>query len=185
MGVDKAAIEYQGKAQALLCHELLSTRCERAFLSLRNDQEIPEEWRRIPQVADSYEGIGPLSGVLSAMEQYPAASWLVLACDLPFVTGPALDELIRFRDLGCPVTAWRDPQKGYPEPLFAIYEPACRAPLEAALEAHRYSLRQVIEGLPGCWLEPADGTILVNVNTQEEYRRAMRDLRSQQAQRPC
>jgi len=43
---------------------------------------------------------GPMAGVLSAMRWAPHASWLVVACDLPLLSGPALEWLLATRSPG-------------------------------------------------------------------------------------
>ena len=39
-----------------------------------------------PQIVDRQPGIGPIAGISAALLEHPKAAWLVLACDLPFLT---------------------------------------------------------------------------------------------------
>ena len=31
-------------------------------------------------------GLGPIAGITAALQRHPKAAWLVVACDLPFLT---------------------------------------------------------------------------------------------------
>ena len=46
-------------------------------------------------IVDLRGGEGPIVGIRSAMAAHPAAAWLVLACDLPFLSDAAIEELLR------------------------------------------------------------------------------------------
>ena len=66
------------------------------------------------------------------------------------------------------VTAYRSAHDGLPEPLCAIYEPATRAPILAAIEAGRHCPRKFILGTGVPLVELPEATALDNVNTPEE-----------------
>lgn len=123
MGKDKAAIVYSDKPQYQHAFELLEKVCGRVFISSRADQG-GSAFEKYPQIHDrpEYQGKGPLSGILSAMHAYPDVSWLVLACDLPFVTIETLNYLITNRSRKAAATAYKSQIDGLPEPLCAIWE---------------------------------------------------------------
>ena len=73
---------------------------------------------------DSVAGEGPIVGIRSALAANPNVAWLVLACDLPFLSDAALSQLLRERDPAAVATAYRSTHDGLPEPLCAIWEPA-------------------------------------------------------------
>ncbi len=133
MGQDKALINYHGKPQIEFLFDLLTECCDSVFISKRNDQTLPSADRPACRQAGatdhsyinddlSFKGGGPLVGILSAMKAYPNASWLVIACDLPFVTQETLQLLIRQRDLSKLATAFKSSHDQLPEPLCAIWE---------------------------------------------------------------
>jgi molybdopterin-guanine dinucleotide biosynthesis protein A len=120
---------------------------------------------RLPDVDDCR---GPIAGVLSALRSTPGASWVIAACDLPRVNTRAVRWLIDRRE---PETTAVFPYiNGYFEPLLAVYEPAARAYLEAAIADREFSLQvlpsvsEVVgaippPGLERCWFnanEPSD-----------------------------
>ncbi len=120
MGQDKALINYHGKPQIKFLFDLLTECCDSVFISKRNDQTSTDH----SYINDdlSFEGGGPLVGILSAMKAHPDASWLVMACDLPFVTQEALQLLIQQRDPSKLATAFKSTHDQLPEPLCAIWE---------------------------------------------------------------
>src|ERR1700690_4215463 len=85
MGRDKALLEFHGRPQVQYIFDLLNKYCDQVFLSKRVDQK---DHKNIPTINDAPEFTdhGPLGGILSAMKEFPDANWLVLACDLPFIT---------------------------------------------------------------------------------------------------
>ena len=120
MGQDKALIEFHGKPQYLYAHEILAPYCEKVFLSKRMGASISLE-NNIEDLSQ-YANKGPLSGILSAMETYPHADWLVLACDLPLVEGETIEALIHHRDHLAIATVFRSANDRLPEPLCGIWE---------------------------------------------------------------
>ena len=86
MGQDKALLKRDGRSQLASLVALLEPMVERVFVSTRSDQREESERRRFAQIIDNYSDIGPVAGVLSAMEEHPAVDWLVVACDLPNVS---------------------------------------------------------------------------------------------------
>ncbi|MFT5701220.1 MAG: molybdopterin-guanine dinucleotide biosynthesis protein A [Desulforhopalus sp.] len=80
--------------------------------TLDDTQRIPD----IPGVA------GPLTGVLSAMRWQPCVSWLVIACDMPFISDDALNWLLSGRRPGCWGRLPRLADAEFCEPLLAWYD---------------------------------------------------------------
>ena len=79
MGHDKALLQRGGQSQLSYLASLLGHCTERVFVSARSDQLNDPERGRFATIADRYEGIGPIAGILSAMDAYPDADWLVVA----------------------------------------------------------------------------------------------------------
>ena len=129
MGRDKASLSTPEGPLWLRTWNLLQTVCPDAYLSIREDQELPKsEPTRHPKIVDSAPGRGPLGGILDAFARNPDHAWLVLACDLPLLDPATLQTLIGQRDPAKLATAFLSNFDGLPEPLCAIYEPAA-APL--------------------------------------------------------
>ncbi len=94
MKADKSLLRYHDKSQVEYCYDLLLPLCKRVLVSNRSEQADLKEHEGLSQIHDIFPNIGPLGGILSAMTQYPKVSWLVLACDLPFVTERAIKALV-------------------------------------------------------------------------------------------
>jgi len=173
---DKAALQYRGKSQLDRAFELAARHVPRVFVSVRPSQVGDPARARHPMIVDSIAGEGPIVGIRSALAAHPQVAWLVLACDLPFLSDAALSQLLRERDPTAVATAYRSAHDGLPEPLCAIWEPAAAAAL-AAYEAEggrcprKFLIRQAVP-----LLEPKDRRALDNVNTPEEYSRALASL---------
>jgi molybdopterin-guanine dinucleotide biosynthesis protein A len=171
---DKAAIEFRtGETQLDAAMKLLEGRVSRAFVSVRADQRDDPARARYPHIVDRGESQGPMAGISAAFAKYPDAAWLVLACDLPFLDGRTLDTLLAARSTGEDATAFRSSHDGLPEPLCAIYEPRARAAIEAQIAAGRNCPRKFLINARTRLLEQPDPRALDNVNTVEEYERAM------------
>lgn len=169
MGRDKAALEYAGRSQLERAFALLDPLVARCFVSVRADQQADPLRARFPQIVDAAPGLeGPAAGILSALRTDPAAAWLVLACDLPFLDAGTLQHLIARRDPTRIATAFRSSHDGLPEPLCAIYEPAALAALEAFVAGGRNCPRKFLIQSPALLLDQPRAEALDNVNTPTE-----------------
>ena len=175
---DKAALAYHGATQLERAWELLEPFASRRFISVRADQADDALRAGYPQIRDTLPDGGPAAGILAALESHPAAAWLVLACDLPFLGRETLAHLVARRDPARVATAFRSAHDGLPEPLCAIWEPASRQPLRAAVAAGRGCPRKFLVGARPALLDPPDPAALYNMNATHEYWSAMETLRA-------
>jgi len=177
MKKDKAGLEYHGKPQALRCHELLSNFCDEVFISLREEQTSDPIYAGLRTIPDTFIGLGPLGGILSALQFDPAAAWLVLACDLPLVTEAVLGRLVEARNPMKLATAYVSVDDGFPEPLCAIYEPKSVHRLLGFLAMGYQCPRKVLINSDTKLIEPTDRHALENVNRPEDFERAKDRIR--------
>lgn len=173
MGQDKAALRYGAKPQAVAAHELVTRCCDSTFLSCRQDQEPPYP---LPVIHDVVDNIGPMGGIISAFEAYPDKAWLVVACDLPFLTETIIRHLIEQRDPSRLATAYKSAHDGKPEPLCAIYEPAIAPILRKRAENDNVCPRRALSELNTLLLDLTDPRALDNVNHPVEYEEARKAL---------
>jgi molybdenum cofactor guanylyltransferase len=172
MRQDKAALRYAGMTQLDRAFELASRHVPKVFVSVRASQITDPARAQKPMIVDSIVGEGPIVGIRSALAAYPNVGWLVLACDLPFLSGAALSQLLRERDATALATAYRSAHDGLPEPLCAIWEPAAAAALAAYDSSGGTCPRKFLIRHAAPLLEPQDRRALDNVNTPEEYAQA-------------
>jgi molybdopterin-guanine dinucleotide biosynthesis protein A len=135
LGRDKAALLVGGEALLERAVITLGNVVTNIHVAVRRDQLADALRGRFALIADFAEGIGPAAGMLAAHGLHPDAAWLVLACDMPRVTGELLAVLVNHRDTTRPATAFRSPADGLPEPLCAIYEPATLARFRRQVDA--------------------------------------------------
>ena len=173
---DKAALAYHGKPQVQWAYELLSELCTATFVSVRPDQRNEPARAALPQIVDRQPGIGPVAGITAALLEHPKAAWLVVACDLPFMTAQTLQHLVAHRDPQRIATAYRSTHDSLPEPLCAIWEPAAREPLLAHLAAGKQCPRKFLINSNALLLDLPDARALDNVNTAEEFGMAAAEL---------
>jgi molybdenum cofactor guanylyltransferase len=169
MGKDKAALVLHGETQSVVCFNLLQTLCEAVYLSNRQEQSELPGHADLPQIHDQYTNIGPLAGLLSAMATYPDAAWLVVACDMPYLTNAGLQRLINNRNPLNVATAFINPQGDFPEPLCAIYEPLCREVLLSAHARGEYSLQAVLSQVDIERIMLTEASLLQSINTPDAY----------------
>jgi molybdopterin-guanine dinucleotide biosynthesis protein A len=167
---DKAAIEYHGQSQLHWTFQLLSQVCAATFVSVRPDQREEPTRSGFPQIVDRLPGIGPIAGISAAMQAHPKAAWLVVACDLPFLSEATLRHLVANRDIHKLATAYRSSHDSLPEPLCAIWEPHAREPLLAYVAAGKQCPRKFLINADTTLLDLPEARALDNVNTADEYR---------------
>jgi len=169
---DKAALVYDGQSQLDRAFDTLGRHVDKVFVSVRAAQAADPTRARRPLIVDLDdlgEDGGPLIGIRSALAAFPEVAWLVVACDLPFLSDAALDQLLAERDPTRLATAFLSTHDGLPEPLCAVWEPAAAAALAAHQQSGKRCPRKFLINHPVKLLEPRDRRALDNINTPEEY----------------
>lgn len=175
MGRPKWSLSYGAQTQAQRVSDLLAGVCDQVFLSTRADQQ-EENLPPVPRILDSFPSWGPTTGMLSAMQEHPEAAWLVVACDLPFLDGATLRDLVSAADPLKIATAYRSATDGLPEPLCAIYQPrAAQRLLQAAGMGLTCPRKVLLESAPRL-LDLRHPRALDNVNTPEEFQAALASM---------
>ena len=168
MGRDKALLERDGTSQLARMMALLGDHVSQAFVSTRADLSDEPERRRFEQVVDRYDDMGPLAGILSPMDAYPEADWLVVACDLPNIDDATLAYLIDERSDEHPFTAYTSSHDGLPEPLCAVYRSGSNAILKRFADDGIRCPRKILINSETHLLEQLDPRSLDNVNTPDD-----------------
>lgn len=168
MGSDKALMTREGKSQLERAVELLQKYLPEVFVSARAEQSSDEERSRYPLVIDQYDGIGPIAGVLSAMDEDRLSSWLVLACDLPNIDGETIAKLLEFYSGQHPFIAYKSSHDGLPEPLCAIFTPASRPIIDGFVADGMVCPRKMLIRSNTLLLEQPNPEALDNMNTPDD-----------------
>lgn len=93
------------------------------FISGRG--ELPAALEEIERIDDLPGLQGPLAGVGALVKQRPFTSWLVLACDMPYITEQSIAWLLAQRKDRYRAVLPRNPVTGRSEPLLAWYDYRC------------------------------------------------------------
>ncbi len=173
---DKAALSYGGRSQLDRAYELASRHVAKVYVSVRATQASDPARAHHPLIVDTVAGDGPIVGIRSAMAAFPNAAWLVLACDLPFVSDAVIARLLAERDSRAMATAYKSAHDGLPEPLCAIWEPTAAPALATFHASGKDCPRKFLLRHSACILEPRDARALDNVNTPAEYAQAVTAL---------
>jgi molybdenum cofactor guanylyltransferase len=166
---DKATLEYNGQTQLQRALVLLQPLVARCFLSVREDQRQDPLRAAAEHIVDRVPDLGPLGGIHAALHAQPAAAWLVLAVDLPFLDAATLQQLIAAREPQRLGTAFRSSFDGKPEPLCALWEPASRVAVDAWIAAGRKCPREFMSTHDVALLTLRNPRALDNINTSAEY----------------
>ena len=121
MGRDKALLVRDGQSQLRHIASLADSVTDKFYVSARADQKDDPERSQFETIVDRYDDMGPIAGVLSAMDEYPDVAWLVVACDLPNLDDATISNLLDGHTVKRPFTAFTSSHDGLPEPLCAIY----------------------------------------------------------------
>jgi molybdopterin-guanine dinucleotide biosynthesis protein A len=167
MGQDKALLQHGGKRQLDYLFDMLAAQTTKTFVSARADQADDPVRNRYPQIVDRHGNIGPVDGILSALDEYPGADWLVVACDLPNLDA---DTLLHLRDNAAagPFTAYRSNYDGLPEPLCALYREGAASIIRQFVADGIVCPRKILIRSNAVLLDLQDASALDNINTPDE-----------------
>ena len=168
MGRDKALLVREGRSQLAHIAALLEGITGRVYVSSRQEQQDDPERSRFENIVDRYEGIGPIAGILSAMDAHPNADWLVVACDLPNIDEPTLSFLIEKAKQKQPFTAFKSDYDGLPEPLCALYRCGSDAIIRRFVEDGIVCPRKILMRSDTLLLEQPNPVALDNINTPDD-----------------
>jgi len=168
MGRDKALLERDGQSQLAYLAGLLEKKVERMFVSTRAEQKDDSERSKYAQIVDRYDDMGPLAGILSAMEEHPHADWLVVACDLPNISGETITHLLENRSDEHPFTAYVSSHDGLPEPLCAIYSASSVDIIRQFAQEGIHCPRKILIRSDTFLIEQANPSSLDNINTPDD-----------------
>jgi len=175
MGQDKALLPW-GDAD-LLAHALVRLASVTDDVRILAGSELRHTERGGSVVVDVAPDLGPLAGLLAALESAPEEA-LLLGIDLPLIP-PAL--LTRLATLGreSDADAIVPVSRRGPEPLCAVYGPGCLAPVHQRVADGDLKMtgfwpdvrvREVGPDELAAFGDPDE--LFLNVNTPEDYERA-------------
>ncbi len=171
MGSNKALLEVGGRF--LIRRVLDSVRSLAGLIVVSANDSASYEFLGLPVVADILKGHGPLAGLHAVMTRFPAALYLLLACDMPNLSEALLRRLLVAAD-GFDAVVPRTPDGGK-HPLCAVYRRSCLPVIETKLHAGVNKVTDIVVSPPlrVRWLEDVTEWDVVNLNSPgdlSEYR---------------
>lgn len=124
-----------------------------------------------PVYPDLTPGLGPLSGLQTALSLGKADWNLVVACDMPRIFPAFLDHLFHeavhaWPDRDCIVPLTRD---GRIQPLCAVYHSSCLSRINEAIQANRLRVLDLIAEMRPLEVRWPDARTLLSANTPEDW----------------
>jgi molybdopterin-guanine dinucleotide biosynthesis protein A len=173
MGRDKALLQRGGQSQLAFAMSVVTECVDRVFVSTRADQTNDAERAQFDQIVDRYDDMGPVAGILTALEDYPEVDWLVVACDLPNISVETMQLLLRNREGEQAFTAYRSSHDDLPEPLCAVYRSGCTDIVRQFVNDGIHCPRKILIRSDTLLLEQVDPKSLDNVNTPDDLRNSL------------
>jgi len=168
MGRDKASLSRDGETQLERAVRILGEHLDDVYVSTSTAQQDDPLRQRFRQIVDRYENLGPVAGILSAMDASPGSAWLVVACDLPNLDDATVRFLLDHVSREAPATAFVSSRDGLPEPLCAVYRPAARQIIEQFVADGIVCPRKMLINSPTNLLSLPNPDALHNVNTPDD-----------------
>jgi molybdopterin-guanine dinucleotide biosynthesis protein A len=181
MGEDKSLLELGGRSFVGAAAGALGAIAARVRLV---SSRAGAEAHGLSVVRDVHAGLGALGGLHAALSACGAEWAAVVACDLPFVTGGLLARLASLRG-GESEAVVPIQEDGRPQPLCALYRArACLAAVEELIRTDELRPRLLLSRVRArvvAFAELSDlegsGRFFSNVNTPEDYARALAEFR--------
>ncbi|MCG7343597.1 molybdenum cofactor guanylyltransferase [Sporosarcina sp. ACRSL] len=174
-GSPKAFAEWQGRRFYEWSLAALSPFCEECVIVTR-----PELVERFPEGSlvttdvERFGGQGPIAGILSGMEAVKAERYVVLPCDMPFMTADVIGRLLECHSTGVTAVVL----DGKYHPLVSVWDRTVAKDLREALENGKRRVMEVQEKHGVRWIEGELMTeddarrIFMNANTPDILERS-------------
>ena len=121
-----------------------------------------------PALPDAAPGLGPMGGLLTALEHTRSEWNLLVACDMPEVSPDLLRELLQKTSRARGRCVAPVLEGGF-EPLCAVYKRSALPEVRAAIAAGRLAMRDLLPLLNVVPVAGLDAACFRNVNTPEDW----------------
>lgn len=151
-GSPKAFAELDGKAFYEYAYDALAAVCDQVAVITR-----PELKSRFPVALDviadteKFAGFGPLAGIYTAMAERPAKQYLVLPCDMPFISASETGALMKLASEKTDITAVR--AGDHDIPLFSLWKGRILDLLEQDLDEEQLRVMVFMAKVETEWLD--------------------------------
>jgi molybdenum cofactor guanylyltransferase len=188
MGMDKATISIEGVPLIRRIYNVVAACTDRHFTTLEHRIYVVTPWAERYQpilpasclfVTEQQPDRGPLIGFAASLAEIRSDWVLLLACDLPNLSTPAVQNWIgELADVASQSMAYlpRNKGKGW-EPLCGFYRRSCLASLLAYIETGGRSFQGWLANCTVTELPLGDRQLLFNCNTPADLAAVITDPR--------
>ena len=165
MGRDKSLLLFRGKRLIDFSLAVLSHFSETILISTQN----PALARLgFPLVADEFPGIGPISGLYSALKASQTRNNLIIPCDTPNIDASVYERLMD--NAGDCLAAVAGSASGLREPLIGYYDRSAVEVLGGQIRAGDYKLQNALGRLEARIEVFSDARLFLNLNAPSDLR---------------
>ena len=147
--------------------DALKVCCDEVMIVTRPEliNHYPVEVVVITDVAE-FAGLGPLAGILSAMESVEADRYIVLPCDMPYVDEAVVGKLLAQHERGVTAVVVDERQ----HPLVSVWDCSVKDNLQDALDNGQLRVIPVLASSDVSWIDGSlladdEQRVFTNVNT--------------------
>ena len=163
MGRDKYALPYNNQPMYMPALNILNSCCSETLIS---SNVFYPEFENYKIITDEIPNIGPMGGIYTCIKVSKNPYNLVLACDMPLVTGRLMSKLLEIEN---DFDAYIPVLNEQIEPLYAIYNKSILPILENKIKSNEYSLFKMLKQLNVCYVQVSmDEYELKNINFPTE-----------------
>jgi molybdenum cofactor guanylyltransferase len=173
LGMDKALLHIDGQWLLQRTVKTLQMICEDVWIIANNGERLSV--LGVPIVADSRPGTGVLGGIYTGLTCMSCECGVFVACDMPLLSLSLLQYMVSVAfgyDVVIPRVA------GEIEPLHALYNKSCLAPIEVALEKGELRPRAFFPAVRVRYVEQEEVEAfdpelrsIININTPQDLQR--------------
>ena len=170
MGTDKALLEVGGRPLALTAASALRTAGAAEVLAIGGDTDALRGLG-LDARADDHPGEGPLGGILTALRLAAHDPLVVLACDMPGITGTTVSALVAALAADPDAALAAATEGGRVQALTAAYRASVRPTLAEAFASGERAVRRAIAPLRVVLVDGLLAASLADVDRPEDLRR--------------
>jgi molybdopterin-guanine dinucleotide biosynthesis protein A len=177
MGEDKGLQQYYNEPQRYHVYEMLEELCDEVFISCNKEQlnQVNGKYKSIVDLP-AYAGKGPVTGLLSAFEQYPGTDFLAIGCDYPFLKTEHLTEFANSIDKENIAAAFYNNKEKLYEPVLAWYSYSSKEILKDMFARKEYSLQYFLRSTKSGKFYPVDEKVIESVDTMDRHNAVKKEL---------
>lgn len=167
---DKAFLSYHQKEQVYYVADKMKLLCMDVFIACNATQKekINEQYKTISDSA-TFENTGPIAAILTALEHYPARSFMVLACDYPLLT---LADMLKLKSAfisSQKSVSFYNHETNFREPLLAVYHQNDLQKLLSFYKNGNTSLQHFLKEVGAEKVQPTDIKNIKSIDTEMAF----------------